>query len=86
MKRLTAFLLCLCIAVGLMGCGTGDGYVPTGDGLTWDEDYTGPVYTHPSETEQSLTLTWYPDRSLNPYICTDFTNQALFSLLTLSYQ
>ncbi len=81
MKRLTAFLLCLCIAVGLMGCGTGDGYVPTGDGLTWDEDYTGPVYTHPSETEQSLTLTWYPDRSLNPYICTDFTNQALFSLL-----
>ena len=81
MKRLLAFLLCICLAVGLLGCGAGEGYVPTGDGLTWDEDYTGPTYTHDDGQEQVLTLTWYTDRSLNPYICTDFTNQALFSLL-----
>jgi len=79
MKRLLAALLCVLL---LCGCASETTYVPTGDGLTWDEDYTGPVYTHPEEDgEQVLTLTYYPDRSMNPYICTDFTNRALFSLL-----
>ena len=83
MKRILAILLVLCLMAGLAGCGgSGDAYVPTGDGLTWDEDYTGPTYAPPgSAEEQKLTLTWYPDRSMNPYICTDFTNQALFSLV-----
>ena len=82
MKRFTACLLCLCLCVGLIGCGgNGDAYAPTGDGLTWDEDYTGPIYTREDDTDQALTLIWYPERSLNPFICTDFTNQALFSLL-----
>lgn len=83
MKRFTAIVLCLCMCAGLLGgCGKDDAYTPTGDGLTWDEDYTGPVYTAPTgHEEQELVLTWYPDRSMNPYICTDFTNQALFSLL-----
>lgn len=84
MKRLLAILLCLSLWAGLLvGCGaSSDAYVPTGDGLTWDEDYTGPVNTTPStDTDQQLTLTWYPDRSTNPYLCTDFTNQVLFSLL-----
>lgn len=84
MKRIFTVLLCVCICAGLLGgCGKDkDSYVPTGDGLTWDEDYTGPIYTTPQSGQaQTLTLTWYPDRTLNPYACTDFTNQALFSLL-----
>ncbi len=82
MKRFLAILLCLCLCAGLFGCATGgEAYVPTGDGLTWDEDYTGPTTPAPSGEEQKLTLTWYPNQSMNPYICTDFTNQALFSLL-----
>ena len=83
MKRIIALTLCLCMLTGLLaGCANDKGaYTPTGDGLTWDEDYTGPVYTTPQEDSQDITLTWYPDKTVNPYLCTDFTNQALFSLL-----
>jgi len=83
MKRIMSILLCACMTVLLLaGCAEGtEGYVPTGDGLTWDEDYTGPAATRPQEQVQELTLTYYPDRPLNPYTCVDFTNRALFSLL-----
>jgi hypothetical protein len=73
----------LLLAGALTGCNQdNEPYTPTGAGLTWDEDYTGPV-NQPAgeESEQSLKLTYYPDRSMNPYTCTDFTNRALFSLL-----
>lgn len=82
MKR--ALLILLALLCGLFsGCNQSHtAHVPTGDGLTWDDDYTGPVYTKPQENqEQALTLAYYPDGSLNPYLCTDFTNRALFSLL-----
>lgn len=77
--------LCSALFLGLLsGCVSDPNapYVPTGDGLTWEEDYTGPVVTKPTEEQvQELTLTYYPNRSMNPYLCTDFTNRALFSLL-----
>ncbi len=79
MKRLIAILLLL--ALVLTGCGKDDPYIPSGDGLTWDEDYTGPAVTQPSQEEQTLTLIHYPEISMNPYTCTDYTNRALFSLL-----
>lgn len=80
MKRYIALFLML--ALMLAGCGSDDPYIPSGDGLTWDEDYTGPVVTQPTgEEEQSLTLIYYPDISMNPYSCTDYTNRALFSLI-----
>ncbi len=84
MKRITALFLCLCLTAGLFaGCDlTEKPYVPTGDGLTWEEDYTGPIYTRPADEQMpELTLTYFPDRTLNPLTSTDFTNQALFSLL-----
>lgn len=84
MKRLIWILLAFSLLAGMLtGCGTEDApYTPTGAGLTWDEDYTGPVNKpQDEETEQKLELTYYPDRSMNPYTCTDFTNRALFSLL-----
>ena len=67
----------------LCGCGSSDSaYVPTGDGLTWDEDYTGPVATAPKQEEETpLVLTYYPNVTMNPFQCTDFTNRALFSLI-----
>ena len=80
MKRFIAIFLLLALA--LTGCASGDPYVPSGDGLTWDEDYTGPISTRPAEdTVQELTLIYYPEISMNPYTCTDYTNRALFSLI-----
>ena len=83
-KRLCAILLCLCLGVSLFSaCGQEktEPYTPTGDGLTRDEDSNTPTAPEKEEEPQKLTLIWYPDRTLNPYTCTDFTNQALFSLL-----
>ena len=82
MKRLICLLLCLCMGFALWGCDSQEGYIPTGDALVYDEDYTGPTATRPQDdSEQSLTLTYYVDRSLNPLLCTDYTNRALFSLM-----
>ncbi len=80
MKRLTALLLCLCVV--LCGCNSDGAYTPTGDGLSYDENYTG-VHNTPQtdDAPKELSLPYYQDRSLNPYLCSDFTNRALFSLL-----
>lgn len=81
MKRLLALTVCLCLI--LSGCAGGKGeYTPTGDGLSYEEDYTGP-HNKPQteEKEQTLSLPYYADRSLNPYLCEDYTNRALFSLM-----
>ena len=81
MKRFLALMLCLCLL--LTGCAGKNGdYIPTGDGLSYEEDYTGPQNKpQTEETAQSLSLPYYTDRSLNPYLCEDYTNRALFSLL-----
>lgn len=83
MKRPVSILLIAVLLAGLLGgCGgEKEPYTPTGAGLTWDEDYTGPGKEQQGQSEQVLKLTYYPDRSMNPYICTDFTNRALFALL-----
>lgn len=82
MKRLICLALCLCMALALCACSSQEGYVPTGDALVYDEDYTGPTATRPlDDSEQTLTLTYYADRSLNPLTCTDYTNRVLFSLM-----
>ena len=83
MKRVFAMLLSAAMLLSLLaGCAPDlDAYVPTGDGLTWDEGYTGPAQTHPHEETQELTLTYYPNRSMNPLVSADYTNRVLFSLL-----
>lgn len=85
MRSVISILLSVCLLLGMLSGCSGQGespYVPTGDGLTWEEDYTGPTVNKPAQPDdQTLTLTYYPDRSMNPYLCTDFTNRALFSLL-----
>ena len=83
-KRIISLLLSFVLLIScLSGCSSEKKpYVPTGNGLTWDEDYTGPAATRPHETESKpLTLAYYPDRSMNPILCTDYTNRTLFSLM-----
>lgn len=84
MRSVIAVLLSICMMLCVLsGCSRGESpYVPTGDGLTWDDGYTGPAATKPVDPQdQAMTLTYYPDRSMNPYLCTDYTNRALFALL-----
>ena len=80
MNRILSLLLAACLVLGLLsGCDYRDGdYVPTGDAL---DDATGSQAQKPSTQDQHLTLAYYPDRSMNPYNSTDFTNRALFPLL-----
>ena len=81
MKRILSLLLCIAM-LALCGCSqSNQAYVPTGDALM-AEDEQGPVPTAAQQIVQdSLVLTYYPNQSMNPYLCTDFTNRALFSLL-----
>ena len=83
MKRSISIVLLLCLLLTVFaGCGSDDVYVPTGDALEFEEDYTGPTTpTTVPEEPTDLTLTYYPDKSMNPYTCNDFTNRALFSLI-----
>lgn len=83
MKRILAGILCICLLAGLFsGCAMEEEpYVPTGDGLTWDEG-EGPGTEEEEEVpEQDLVMMFYPNITLNPYLCNDFTNRTLFSLL-----
>ena len=77
MKRIVSVLL-ICILL-LTGCSWEEpDYLPVGDALL-GENETAPPETVPSAHE--LSMVYYPDRSLNPYQCTDYTNRALFALI-----
>lgn len=83
MKKIISILLCLTLLMSLFtGCGAAhdpEAYIPTGDALEQDtvtqKDKVG------SDQEQTMSLAYYPDRSLNPLDCTDYTNRALLPLI-----
>ena len=76
MKKITGLLLVL--ALLLSGCATVESpYVPTGDALGEDLVQTPTQDT----SDMALSLAYYPDRSLNPYTCTDTTNRVVLSLI-----
>ena len=83
MNRILALLLCFVLLAGmLVGCAPAhapEAYEPTGDALTTDEEET-PVY-NAGDQEQSLSLAFYADQSLNPLEATDFTNKVLINLM-----
>ena len=80
MKRILCFTLAAVLLL-LCGCHKNSAYEPTGDALV-PEDYEGPIIDNPKDdTPQSLVLTYYPNVTMNPYQCTDFTNRALFPLI-----
>ena len=83
MKRICCLFLSLVLCLSLLGgCADGspEAYVPTGDGLTVDTDYIGGSEDTTGQ-EQQLKLTYYKEKTLNPYLCNDYTNRVLFSLL-----
>ncbi len=81
MKRIFALLLCLALTLGLLsGCDAEEGpYVPTGDALEMEgsDGTTAPE----APAEQDFSMVYYPDRSLNPYLCADYTNRTLLPLI-----
>lgn len=85
MKRIAAWILCSALTVGVFtGCSREkEPYVPTGNALVMDDGST--VDTHPTEQEeaqeQNLTMVYYAEKSMNPLVCSDFTNRTLFSLI-----
>ena len=84
MKRCIAWLLLICMSCALFaGCDSSDdAYIPTGDALEYDEDYTGPTVEPTVETpDQELSLTYYKDITLHPYKCTDYTNRVILPLI-----
>ncbi len=80
MKRL---ILCLLIGAFLLTCcgcvPEEKPYIPTGDGL-YSEGATTPS-TRPGDTEQQMSLAYYPELGLNPYRVANYTNRTLFGLL-----
>ena len=77
MKRIAAILVLF--ALILSGCAPEEhAYVPSGDALLEEDPTSAP--TEPGEMP-TLSMAYYPDRSMNPYSATDYTNRALFSLI-----
>lgn len=84
MKKITALLLCLTLALGLFsGCGevSDEPHVPTGDALVMEGQDPDSVGPQKEEDPQEFSLAYYPDRGLNPLSCNDYTNRVIFSLI-----
>jgi len=84
MKRILALLLAALLAVtALAGCDAGpdDPYIPTGDGLTWDDPSEGPTGTDPEAPDAELTTVYSPDSTYNPYFSANLNNRAWMSLI-----
>ena len=81
MKRILLLLLCLVLAVSVFaGCTTEEApYVPTGDALDMGDG--SDVKPTEKPAEQSLSMVYYPEHSMNPYTATDYTNRALLPLI-----
>ena len=82
MKKILLLILCAALALSLFsGCNQEKApHIPTGNGLA--DAVEAPTEATPiSGEEQTLTLVYYPNKTFNPYSCTDFTNRALFSLM-----
>ena len=84
MKKTIVLLLVLALSLGsLAGCGSAanpnEGYIPTGDALLGEDE--DPAVLEPEKEEQSLTLAYDPDRSMNPIIGNSLNNRVLFSLI-----
>ena len=82
MKKILTLLLAAALLLGILaGCAPEDtAYVPTGDAL---EDENAPTATvkPPEVVEDTMSLVYYPARTLNPFQSTDYTNRVLFGLI-----
>lgn len=76
MKRILSFILCAVMVLSVFsGCSKKQqADKPT---VAPGQQTDKPV----DPAQQDLTLTYYPNRSMNPLLATDYTNRALFSLI-----
>lgn len=84
MKRIFALLLVGALAAGsLSGCvvESSKAYVPTGNALVYEGQDPDSVNPTEEPEPQQLTLTYYPDASMNPILGGNTTNRVLFSLM-----
>ncbi len=80
MKQALSILLSLCLLLSSAGCGNDySDYVPNGGGLAVDGEQ--PTTEPPKNEDKIISLTFYKEKGLNPYLCTDFTNRVVMSLL-----
>ena len=81
---LCVLLLCLALVLPIFaGCDqpSDEPHIPTGDALVMEGQDPDSVGPQEEEIPQELSLVYYPNRSLNPLTCTDYTNRVLFSLM-----
>lgn len=85
MKKILALLMAVLTLTGMMaGCSVGrqDVYVPTGNGLTYDDPSEDAEHTQPTEeAELELSLVYNTTASGNPFQCSDPSNRAWMSLI-----
>ncbi len=78
MKRLISIFILAAIALSLAACDPAYPTYPTGNG--WYQESTSP--SAPDDgVEQQLQLVYDPEKTLNPYQLSDFTNKLLLPLL-----
>ena len=85
MRKIAMMLVFALLLTLMVGCDSGEAYIPTGNGLA---DAT--VATDPTEIdapgslntqEMFYTLAYYPEEGFNPYLCNSLNNRMLFSLI-----
>ena len=83
MKKIISMLLCIGMMLSLFaGCAAEDRpYEPSGDALAAEDADLFATVPKDDSIPQELTLAYFENRSMNPYVATDFTNRALFSLI-----
>ena len=83
MKKILPLILVFSLIMSLLaGCVPEDrAYEPTGDALAAEDADLSATEPTGNGAAQDLTLTYYPERSLNPLTCADFTNQVILSLI-----
>ena len=83
MKKILPLILIFSLVLSLMaGCVPEDrAYEATGDALAEEDADLFATEPTGSGSTQDLTLIYYPERSLNPLTCADFTNQVVLSLI-----
>lgn len=84
MRKTIALLLCLITVLGIFaGCDqpSDEPYVPTGNALVMEGQDPNSVGPQVQEEPQMFSLSYYPNRGMNPLTCNDFTNRVLFSLV-----
>lgn len=84
MKRILALLLSFVLLLGIFsGCAKkidNSGYVATGDAILMEGQEPEDIMPEEEDT-QSLTLAYYPGRSMNPLFGSDYTNRVVMSLM-----